>query len=159
MVTLPFIIIIFIFMTPNYFYICHKNKQKQTRILNYYFPWKFTLWYIKLSTNRKTSLLLKSSIHLVLSSLEIQRRVIQTKYTTLFYCLERIDSHTFKSSNYKKLFFLQCICYCYNLLWCFFFHVITGRHCYKRILIPWCLNHPVLALFEAWIASILNNKK
>ena len=38
-------------------------------------------------TYRKTCLLLVNSIHLVLSSLEIQRTITQTKYTTSFVTL------------------------------------------------------------------------
>ena len=62
--------------------------------------------------------------------MEIQRRVIQTKYTTSYFTVwKEIDSQTFKRSNCKKLF-LRNVCYCYNLLSCFLFHMVNGRHCF-----------------------------
>ena len=62
-----------------------------------------------------------SSIFLVFSSLEMQRRLIQTKvYYKLFYCLKRNVSQTFKSSSCKEVF-LRCVHHSYNLLLRMFF--------------------------------------
>ena len=83
---------------------------------------KFTLWYSKLAIY--IIFLIKNCIHLVLSSLEIQRRV-QVYYIFLLF-LKRDDSQTFKSINCKN--FSSSVCYCYNLLRCFLFHMITGRY-------------------------------
>ena len=74
--------------TENCFCVCHKNKEKHIQHFKLlFFIITFTIWYIKLSRHRKTNLLLKNSINLVLSTFEIQRRLIQTKYTTSFFTL------------------------------------------------------------------------
>ena len=94
---------------------------------------------------------------MVLSLLEIQRRVIQTKYSTSFFTLsEKKWLPNIQKYNCKK-FYSQYVCLivsknvfinCFDK--CFLFYVITGRHCfYKSLLIPWGLfNRHVLALLE-----------
>ena len=59
---------------------------------------------------------------MVLSSLEIQRRLMQTKYITSFFI--------FKNNNSKKPF-CKYVCSCYSLLRCFLFHVISARLLFK----------------------------
>ena len=87
---------------------------------NCYFSCKFTLWHIKLY--RKTSLLLITSFNLVFFSLKIQRRHIQSKYTTsfLFYLKKRVTN--FQKWQLQKAFVATCFDKCFS------FHVITGRH-------------------------------
>ena len=59
---------------------------------------------------RKTNIVFINSIHLVLIYLEIQRRALQSKYTTFFYFyLKRYNSQTLKSSNCKKTFSPVCV--------------------------------------------------
>ena len=72
------------------------------------------------------------SICLVVSSLEMQRRLIQTnvhyKFFTLFQ--KKNDSQTFKSSSFKKpsLQFYLTDKTCFDE--CFLFHLITESHCF-----------------------------
>ena len=103
-------------ITANYFSARYNNRRKHNQhfelpffMINLHFTSK------QLPTYRKTCLLLVNSIYLVSSSLEIQRRIPQIKYTTSFVTLsEKKLLQTFKNSNYKKLF-LKCIS-CYYLL-------------------------------------------
>ena len=67
-------------------------SQKQTKTRSVFwttiFLDKFIFWRIRISiTSRRTSLLLISSIHLVFSPLEIQIRLLKTKYTARFVSL------------------------------------------------------------------------
>ena len=76
----------------------------------------------QISTYRKLNLLLTSSIYFVFWHLEIQKktRTDQNIPRIFLVCLKRNDPRTFKSGTCKNLF-LQCVCYCYNLLrWMFF---------------------------------------
>ena len=66
---------------------------------------------------------------MVLSSLEIQKRVIQTKYTTSFFTLsEKKGPPNFQVATAKNFFssVYVIITTCFNK-W-FLLHVITGRH-------------------------------
>ena len=62
--------------------ICYRCKQNQHFELLFFMISLHFGTSNYLFTYRKTSLILKNVIYLVLSSLEIQRKVIQTKYTT-----------------------------------------------------------------------------
>ena len=76
----------------------------------------------QISTYRKLNLPLTSSIYFVLLPLEIQKktRTDQSIPRICLLCLKRNDPQTFKSGSCKNSF-LQCVCYCYNLLrWMFF---------------------------------------
>ena len=98
-------------------------------ILTIFFIMSFTSCHIKpqLFTCKKKSLLLRNSINLGLPSLEILRRVIQTKNTTSFITLFEKKGLT----NRKKKKNIQCVCYCYNFLrQIFLFHVINESHCF-----------------------------
>ena len=99
------------------------------------FHYKFTLYHIKnqISTYRKLKLSLTSSIYLVLLPLEMLKktRTDQSISCVFLLCLKRIDPQIFKSSSCKNTF-LQCVCYCYNMLpWMLLFYMITGRHCFS----------------------------
>ena len=107
----------------------------------------------EMSTYGNLSLLLMYGIYLVFSSLEIQRRLIQTKlyYHFLLLCLKRNVSQTFKSSNCNKLF-AKFLCYWYSLLWWMFFILCDN---WKKFFIKiyhypelFCNRH-VIAFFEA----------
>ena len=70
----------------------------------------------------KLNLLLTSSTYLAFLPLEMHKKLEQTKVYQEFFllCLKRNDPQTFKSGSCKNPF-LQCVCYCYNLLrWMFF---------------------------------------
>ena len=103
-------------ITAYYFCTRHEKGKNTTSILNCFFlPSILTLWHIRLSSYRKTSLIFTKSINLILSSLEIYRRVIHTKYTTRFFTLsEKKPLSNIQSSNCRKPF-LQWVCYCYYL--------------------------------------------
>ena len=111
-------------MTGNYFCVCHKNRQKHNQHFkllcfkrNSHFGKSS-----KISECRKLNLLHIDSICLVVSSLEMQRRLIQTKVFFLLFslCLKRNDLQIFKNSSCKKIL-LPCARYRYNLLrWMFF---------------------------------------
>ena len=107
-----------------------------------------------LSACEKTSLILIISIHLLLSSLEMQRRVMQTYRPSItqviLLFLKRNDSQTFKSSSCKKIFSSLYVIVTICLDKCFLFHVITGRRCfYKDFLVRWGLfNRHVFVLLE-----------
>ena len=83
-----------------------------------------------LSTYKKTSLLLKSKIHLVLSFLKIQRRLIQNKYTASFVTLsEKKRLTNLQKYQLQENFFSSA--YVTDTTFfdkCFLFHVITGGH-------------------------------
>ena len=65
-----------------------RKRQKYNQHFKLFFlPSMLTLWHIRLSSYRKTSLIFTKSINLILSSLEIYGRVIHTKYTTRFFTL------------------------------------------------------------------------
>ena len=103
-----------------------------------------------LSTYRKTSLILHISVHLVLSSLKIQRRVIPTKYTASFFhsVWKETSPKPWKvptaKVSFSSVYVKVTICFDNGFL----FHVTTRRHCfYKSLLIPWGLfSHNVRAL-------------
>ena len=63
-----------------------------------------------------------NSVYLVVSSLEMQRRLMKTKYTPkLLYCVSKERTHKRSNVGAAKNIFLQCV-YCrYNLLWWLFF--------------------------------------
>ena len=101
-----------------------KVGENTNNILNYY---NFNLnshfgISNQISACRKLNVLLTNSLCLVVFSLEMQRRLIQTISTLQFFlhCHKRKASQTFKSSSCIKLFrikpFLQCVSYRYNLL-------------------------------------------
>ena len=77
-------------------------------------------------TYRKLNLSLTSSIYFVFLPLEMQKTLINEQWTdksiphVFLLCIKRSDQQTFKCSSYKNLF-LQCVCYCYNLLRLIFF--------------------------------------
>ena len=101
-------------------FLCFATKigKSTTNILISYFSKNIiTLWHIKVTICRqKNKFTSHKQYSFGLTFLEIQRRFIQTKYTTRsLLCLKRIDSQTFKRSNCKKRF-LQCLCHSYNLL-------------------------------------------
>ena len=76
----------------------------------------------QISTYRKLNLPLTSSIYFVFLPLEMQKktRTDQSIPRVFLLCLKRNDPQTFKSGSCKNPF-LQCVCYCYNLLrWMFF---------------------------------------
>ena len=76
----------------------------------------------QISTYRKLNLSLTSSIYFVFLPLEMQKKTQadQNIPRVFLLCLKRNDPQTFKSGSCKNLF-LQCVCYCYNLLrWMFF---------------------------------------
>ena len=132
------------YITTNYYCVRHKNRRKH----NQHFKPLFFQAYLHfgtsnlLSTYRKTSLIRIISIHLVLLSLEIQRRVIQTKYTPSFFPLFKKEA-TPKPSNvatakniFSSVYILVTTCFDK----CFLFHVITGRrYFYKSLLMLWGL--------------------
>ena len=76
-------------MTTSYFCVHYKNRRKH----NLHFKLLFFQVYLHFGTSNeisaysKTCLLHINSIHLVLSSLDLQRRVIKIKYTTSFFTL------------------------------------------------------------------------
>ena len=70
----------------------------------------------QISTYRKLNLPLISSIYFIFLPLEMQKNSNRPKYTRVFYfCLKRNDPQTFRIGTWK-IPFLQCICYCYELL-------------------------------------------
>ena len=72
----------------------------------------------EMSAYVELDLLLISFIHLVFSSLEMQRKLIENKVSILqlfLICLKRNESQIFKSSRCKK-FFAQCVSYRYVIL-------------------------------------------
>ena len=76
----------------------------------------------QISTYRKLNWSLTSSIYFVFLPLEMQKktRTDQSTLRVFLLCLKRNDPQTFKSGSCKNPF-LQCVCYCYNLLrWMFF---------------------------------------
>ena len=76
----------------------------------------------QISTYRDLNLPLTSSIYFVFLPLEMQKktRTDQSIPRVFLLCLKRNDPQTFKSGSCKNPF-LQCVCYCYNLLrWMFF---------------------------------------
>ena len=76
----------------------------------------------QISAYRKLNLPLISSIYLVFLNLEMQKktRTDPSIPRAFLLCLKRNDPQTFKSGSCKNPF-LQCVCYCYNLLrWMFF---------------------------------------
>ena len=83
-----------------------------------------------MSLHGKLKLLLKNSIYLIFSSLEILRRLIQTKLYHEFFllCLKRNVSLTFRSSSCQKLISSVYVIgtACFDEF--FLFHVIIGRH-------------------------------
>ena len=111
----------FTLCTSNYF-----RKEKQIYFLQTVFIWSSFLWKSEEDSHRP-------------------------KYTTsVFLCLKRNDSQTFKKSNCKK-HFLQCVFYWNNSLRYFSFHVIAGKHgfFFKVSRYPESLfNRHVLAFFE-----------
>ena len=76
----------------------------------------------QISTYRNLNLPLTSSIYFVFLPLEMQKKT-QTDQSipcVFLLCLKRNNPQTFKSGSCKNPF-LQCLCYCYNLLrWMFF---------------------------------------
>ena len=79
-------------------------------ILNCYFPNRFTLWHIKLSRYRKSSLLLIYRMHVFLSSLEVQKIVIQNNYTTsLFYSFWKERTPKPSKQQLQKYFSPLCM--------------------------------------------------
>ena len=76
----------------------------------------------QISIYRKLNLSLTSSIYFIFLPLEMQKktRTDQSIPRVFLLCLKRNDPQTFKSDSCKNPF-LQCLCYCYNLLgWRFF---------------------------------------
>ena len=75
----------------------------------------------QLSTSRKLNLPLTSIVYFVFFPLEMQKRIEQTKvYHAFSHFVWKNYPQTFKSGSCKNAF-LQCVCYCYNLLrWMFF---------------------------------------
>ena len=108
-------------MTGNYFCVRHKSKRTRNQ--------HFKLLYFKLNSHfgksnyisacRKLNLLLINSICLVVSFLEVQRKLIQ--YTTSFFPLSQKKQLTNLQKQQLRKLFVQCACYRYNLLrWMFF---------------------------------------
>ena len=93
------------------------------------FQTKFTLWYIKLNICMwKLNLLLTNSICLVVSSLEMQRRLIQTKF---FYSASKETTHKPSKVAAAKNFSSRAHVIdtsCFDE--CFLFHLITGSRCF-----------------------------
>ena len=93
----------------------------------------------QITSYEKLNLLLTNSINLVYFSLEMQRKLIQTKLQHKFFlpCLKRNASQTLQSSSYKQLF-PKCVYYCYSFNEWFSFHVINRRlfliqmNCYSQ---------------------------
>ena len=79
----------------------YKNKRKKDKHFKLFF-----LVFLHFGTSNYLHIEKQIySFHFVLSSLEIQRRDIQTKYTTSFLpCLKRNDSQTFQSTTAKNFF-------------------------------------------------------
>ena len=73
----------------------------------------------QISTYRKLNLPLTSSIYFVFLTLEMQKmtRTDQSISRVSLLCLKINDPQTFKSDSCKNCF-LQCVRYCFNLLWC-----------------------------------------
>ena len=121
-------------MNENYFCVHHKNRRKHNRhFRNVVFHNKFTLCQIKPNIYiQKTKFAShKQYLFCVLTCRNAKKtRTDQSIPLVFLLCLERNDPQTFKNGNCKD-FFLQCVCYCYNLLRCFLFYVITGRHCFS----------------------------
>ena len=91
-----------------------------------------------LSTHRKTSLLLINNINLVLHSLKIRRRLIQTKYTASFFTVwKETTRKPSKLATAKNIFssVYVIVTTCFNK--CFLFHAIIGRHNFYKGLLPW----------------------
>ena len=88
------------------------------------------------------NLLLINSICLVVSSLEMQIKLIQTKeHCKFFCCLKNNDSQTFKSSNCEK-HFVHSACYRYNLLWWMFFILFDNWN--SLIFVKVCRHNEIL---------------
>ena len=98
------------------------GKSTTNILISYFSKHIITLWHIKVTICRQKNKFTSHKLYSFgLTFLEIQRRFIQTKYTTRsLFCLKRIDSQTFKRSNCKKRF-LQCLCHSYNSLLKMFF--------------------------------------
>ena len=100
--------------------------------------------------HRKTSLFLRSSIHLVLPSLKIQRRIIETKYaTSLFTLSEKIRLSNLQKQQLQKTFLSSVyviVITCFNKS--FSSHVITGRHCFLQKFIDSLVSFQPLMFFE-----------
>ena len=82
----------------------------------------------QISTYRKLNLLLTSSIYFVFLSLEMQKKTQTDQVSDTF------AYFVWKETTYKPLkvaaaknSFLQCVCYCYNLLWWMFFVLCDNR--------------------------------
>ena len=97
---------------------CYFSKQLHFRISE------------QMSTYEKLNLLPIKSIYLVFSSRERQRRLIQTKayYKIVYSVWKETSDKPLKVTAAKKFFpsmyIIGKICFDF----CFFFHVITGRH-------------------------------
>ena len=112
-----------------FFCVRHKNRRK----LNQHSQLLFLKINLHLDNQTKyLNFLPVTSIHLVSSSVEMQR-LVQTKvYYKLCYCVWKETSHKLLKVAAAKMFFLSvfiidttCFDECFFLL-----HVITGRHCF-----------------------------
>ena len=111
-------------ITENYFCVCCKNKRKHIQcfkllFLKPNFHFDASNW---ISTCRKSNLLLVNSTYLIVSTLLMQRRFMQTKVRFKFCYSVRIEiTHIPSKVVAVKKFFPQCVCYRCNLLrWMFF---------------------------------------
>ena len=96
-------------------FLCALQKWTETTsILGCYFFMAYV--FHMLSTYRKINLLLISSTELVFSSLEIQSRLIQAIILYHSYMSEKKRLANLQKHRNCENLFLQCVCYCYNLL-------------------------------------------
>ena len=124
-------------ITASYFCVRHKSRREHNqhfKLLIFQAFLHFGTSHL-LSTYRKTSLILIISFHLFLSSIEIQRTVIQTKYTTGFFPLsEKKRLLNLQKQQLQKNIFSSVhvmVTTCFDK--CFLFHVITERHCFYTL--------------------------
>ena len=114
------------------FCVRHKKKQKHNQHFKLLF---FTVKLLfvtpsQISTYRKLNLSLTSSIYLVFLTLEMQRKLKQTKvHHTFFYFVGKETTHKpLKVAAVKTLFSSVYVTGTTSFDECFLFYVITGRH-------------------------------
>ena len=140
-------------MTRNYFCVRHKSRRTRNQ--------HFKLLYFKLNSHfgksnyisacRKLNLLLINSICLVVSFLEMQRKLIQSKVHYKFFSSVSKETTHKPSKVAAAKTFRQCVhvidTTCFD--GCFLFHLITGSYCFlQRFAIVWRFFQPPYCNFH-----------